>query len=161
MKTILARSKRVFDQMMEYNGINDSNVESQDAVFISICSPKDDEERQPLISRMSKESYFKSEHSNVKIMYFGDYGETEVEGNPFAFSKEQAKELYEFILANKDKSIFICHCGAGISRSAACATFIFDNFGEMTWDEFKQKNPHIAPNQYIIKMLNEAKKEKR
>lgn len=161
MKTILALSKRNFDKMMEYNGINDSNVESRDAMFISICSPKDDEDRQPLISRLSKESYFKSEHSNVKIMYFGDYGETEVEGNPFAFSKEQAKELYEFIIKNSAKSCGIIHCGGGYSRSGAISSFIFDNFGETTYEEFKRKNPQISPNGYIMRMLNEAKKEKR
>ncbi len=158
MKTILARSKIVFDNMMTYNGIDDSNVESQDAMFISICSPIDDIQ-QPYISSLSQESYFKSEHPNVKIMYFGDYDEEESQNNnPYAFTKEQATELYRFIKNNSTKSSSLIHCGGGFSRSGAISTFVFDLYGTMSYEEFKQKNPQIIPNQYVLKLLREAQK---
>jgi predicted protein tyrosine phosphatase len=156
MKTILALGKIDFDKMMSYNGIDDSNVEEKDVMIVSICSPKDD--NQPYIAQLSKESYFKQEHSNVKILYFGDYSEEQVLHNPYAFTKKQAKELYEFIKRNSTKSCALIHCGGGYSRSAGVATFVFDNYGEMSFDEFKRKNPQIVPNQYVLKLLNEAKR---
>jgi hypothetical protein len=157
---VLALSKINFDKMMALYAIDDSNVESQDAIFISICSPKEDGQfDQFYISQLSKESYFKSEHPNVKIMYFGDYGEKEIENNPHVFTKKQAKELYEFIVANKDKNMAIVHCGGGYSRSGAIATFIFDNFGGYDYEEFKRRNPQILPNMHILRMLSDVKND--
>lgn len=145
--------------MMEYNAIDDSNAESQDFMLISICSPPEDD--QPFISTLSKVSYFNEEHSNVKIMYFGDYGEPTIEYNEHIFTDEQAKDLYEFIKRNKDKSMAIIHCGAGISRSGAVGTFIHDLYGTVTYDEFRKKNPRIMPNSYVLRLLNyQARQDK-
>jgi predicted protein tyrosine phosphatase len=149
MKKIIILGKLDFDKTMEYSNTNDSNVEEKDIMYISICSPQDDD--QPYIAQLSRESYFKEEHSNVKIMYFGDY----LYPGEHSFTEEQAKELYEFIKENKDKSMAIIHCGAGISRSAAIGTFIFDFYGETTFEEFKRDNPRIHPNFYIYKLLKE------
>lgn len=149
MKNIIILGKKDFDNLMQYSNTNDSNVEEKDIMFISICSPQAD--NQPYISTLCKESYFKKEHSNVKIMYFGDYSFS----GEHSFSKEQAKELYKFIEANKDKSMAIIHCGAGISRSGAIGTFIFDLYGETTYEEFKRANPTIHPNYYVYKLLKE------
>lgn len=138
--------------MMEYNLIDDNNVESKDIMFISIISPIDD--FQPLISQLSKQSWFKEEHSNVKILEFGDYDESNI-NNPHIFNIGQAKELYEFIKNNKDKSMAIIHCGAGISRSGAIGTFIFDMLGSTTYEEFKRKNPRIQPNSHVLRLLRQ------
>jgi predicted protein tyrosine phosphatase len=151
MKTILALSKINFDKMMADNAIDDSNVESQDVMFISICSPKDD--NQFYISTLSKESYFKSEHSNVKIMYFGDYGEDESENNPCAFTEEQAQELYKFIIANKHKSMSIIHCEGGYNRSFSVGLFINDFITKGSYEEYKKKNPQGIGNAYVYKLL--------
>ena len=148
-------SKRNFDSLMEENGIDDTNIEPMNVMIISICSPKDDD--QPYIGRLSKESYFKEEHSNVKIMYFGDYGDGELENNPHVFTREQAKELYEFIKRNKDKKFAFVHCGAGISRSGAIGLFIHRNFGSMLNETFIETNRAIFPNSYILRLLNEQK----
>lgn len=157
MKNIIILGKRDFDKLMEYSFTNDDNVEQKDIMYISICSPISD--NQPYISSLCKESYFKKEHSNVKIMYFGDYGEGwSKEENPYVFTEEQAKELYEFIKENKDKSMAIVHCGAGISRSGAIGTFIYDLYGEQTWEDFQRQNPSIHLNHYVYKLLNEQRK---
>lgn len=155
---VLIRSKIVFDDMMKYQGIDDSNVESKDIMFISICSPKDDD--QPYISSLSTESYFKEEHSNVKIMYFGDYTSNDL-NNPYVFTIGHAKELYEFIKRNKDKSMAILHCGAGISRSGAIGTFIFDLYGNGDYEEFKRKNSQIYPNHHILRLLNNVHEQQK
>lgn len=163
---ILILNKAKFNQFMEYNMITDDNVETKDAMFISINSPFNGE----LLfgAQTTVESYFKRQHSNVMIMHFGDYGEEFVLRNTYKgptglFNQFKAKKLYEFIKRNKDKSMAIVHCGAGISRSGAVGTFIYDLYGRdtMTWEEFKRKNPQISPNEYVLKLLyNEANKDK-
>jgi predicted protein tyrosine phosphatase len=154
---ILILSKQNFDKMMQYNVIDDYNVESQDIMFISICSPQDDD--QPYISELSKKSHFKEEHPNVKIMYFGDYSGDQVLNNPHVFTRGHAKELYKFIKENENKGMAIIHCGGGISRSGAIGTFIFDLYGDMTFEEFKRKNPQIQPNSHILRLLREEYKK--
>lgn len=158
---ILILNKPDFGRFMEYNMIDDDNVETQDAMFVSI-NPAYQE--QLLYGRKDvgvQTSYFKRQHSNVMIMHFGDYGEEFVvkvahEGPTGIFTPFKAKKLYEFIKRNKDKRMAIVHCSAGISRSGAVGTFIFDLYGRdtMTWEEFKRKNPKIQPNQHIIRLLN-------
>jgi predicted protein tyrosine phosphatase len=137
---------------MTYNAITDESVESQDMMFISINNHIKD-----------IYSFFKRQHSNVMIMHFGDYGEDYIQtywGQPTGiFNEYKAKKLYNFIKANKDKHLSVIHCGAGISRSGAIGTFIFDMYGETTYEEFKRKNPRIEPNQHILKLLNEQRRK--
>ena len=138
---VLVLSKREFDKMMDYTFVNDDNVEEKDIMIISVCSPPDDN-RHSFKSQKNRELWFKREHPNVKIMYFGDYGEHHLDKVEYLFTNEQAKELYEFIKINKDKSRAIIHCGAGISRSGAIGVFIHSLYGnnspEMTYEEFKR-----------------------
>jgi len=155
MKNILVLGKTEFDNLMKYSFTNDSNVEEKDIMFISICSPKDD--NQPYISTLCKSSYFEKEHPNVKIMYFGDYSNS----GEHSFTEEQAKELYEFIEANKDKSMAIIHCGAGISRSGAIGTYVFDYYGKTTYEKFKRANSKILPNHYVYRLLKEQYEKNR
>lgn len=148
---VLILNKREFDNMMQYMAIDDSNAESQDLMLISVCSPPDDD--QPGIASLSRNSYFKSDHENVKTLFFGDYGENMVGRTEHMFTDEQAEELYNFIKVNKDKHIAIVHCGAGISRSGAIGTFIHDLYGTIPYEEFKRKNPRIMPNSYVLRLL--------
>lgn len=157
---VLILSRPKFDHFMEYNMLNDENVESKDAMFISISSQYNGE----LLfgAKELTRSYFKRQHPNVMVMHFGDYGEefyyrTIHQGPTGMFNEYKAHKLYEFIKRNKDKSMAIVHCAAGISRSGAVGTFIFDLYGRdtMTWDEFKRKNPQIHPNQHILRFLND------
>jgi predicted protein tyrosine phosphatase len=153
---VLILNKAEFNKFMEYNAITDDNVETKDAMFISLNSPFNGE----LLfgAQTTVESYFKRQHSNVMIMHFGDYGEEFVlrnihKGPTGLFNEHKAKKLYEFIKRNKDKSMAIVHCGAGISRSGAVGTFIHDLYGTITSEEFKRKNPRIQPNGHILKLL--------
>lgn len=162
---VLILNKREFNNYMIYNDINDNNVESQDAMFISI-----NEIYQPYSGwyddKIGVKSHFKHHHSNVMIMHFPDIGEASVQkyvgmGYGFnIFNKYKARRLYEFIKQNKNKSMAIIHCAAGISRSGAVGTFIYDLYGHdsMTWEEFKRKNPRIQPNSYVLSLLNYERK---
>lgn len=149
---------------MEYNMINDDNVETKDVMLISVNHHFNKEllfEPHHLVK-----SHFKRQHSNVMIMHFGDYGEEYVTrslqyGPTGLFTEHKAKKLYEFIKRNKDKSMAIVHCAAGISRSGAIGTFIHDLYGTMTWEDFKRKNPRIQPNGHVLKLLRaELEKDK-
>ena len=153
---ILTFSKKDFINFMQYNNIDDSNVESHDMLFISI-----NRHYRPYRKDSFKhdvECYFKRQHSNAITMHFGDYSEEDIQkkenkGPTGIFNEYKAKKLYEFIKKNKHKKLAIIHCGAGISRSGAIATFIFDLYGDTKYDEFKRKNPQIQPNQHILKLL--------
>jgi predicted protein tyrosine phosphatase len=157
---ILIFNKREFNRFMEFNGVTDENVESKDMLIVSINNAANmgwwDANR-------DVKSYFKRHHSNVKIMHFPDYGENMAlkcieDGDFSVFNQEKADSLYEFIKQNKDKSLAVLHCGAGVSRSGAVGTFIFDLYGKqtMTYDEFKNKNRRIQPNQYVLKLLTRS-----
>jgi len=149
---VLIQGKREFNKFMEYNNIIDDNVTTKDMMIISINNHIED-----------INSYFKRQHSNVMIMHFGDYSIDEFNKNDFSgptgiFNEYKAKKLYEFIKRNKEKKLAVLHCGAGISRSGAIGTFIFDLYGEGTFEEFKRKNPRVQPNQHILRLLNEQKR---
>lgn len=152
---IFAYSKRRFNKFMLDQNIDDSNVESWNSyAFISILD----------VTGLDQDGHFERNHSNVLIQHFGDYGETEEEvlksekaGG--VFSPEQADEMIEFIEKNKDKQIFIVHCGAGISRSGAVTVFINDLYGN-SFKEFKNDNRKVDPNYCILSRLRERYRKK-
>jgi predicted protein tyrosine phosphatase len=161
---ILILNKREFNKFMEYNMINDDNVEEQDMLIVSINQPC---ESHIIMGRSGVYSHFSRQHSNVMIMHFMDVGENyinnfeELNGVCYQFfNKYKAKKLYEFIKRNKDKKLAVLHCSAGISRSGAVGTFIYDMYGKdtMTWEEFQRKNPYIHPNEHILKLLHEEQR---
>jgi predicted protein tyrosine phosphatase len=46
------------------------------------------------------------------------------------------------------------HCSAGISRSGAVATFLYDKFFmEIDKEVFRRENKYITPNLFILKRL--------
>ena len=64
--------------------------------------------------------------------------------------------IVDFINKNKDKSVFIIHCSAGISRSGAVATFFYDKFlKEIDKEVFRRENKFIRPNLYILNRLKD------
>ncbi len=142
-------SKMQFDSALERKGISDANIEDKnDHFFISINNT------------IGGELPTLKNHPNVKVMHFDDLEQDEEKYNPstglyekiFAFSPEQAQELYEFIMSNKDKKTCVVHCSAGISRSGAVGEFINDLFGE-SYAEFKRENPHTLPNNLVKRLL--------
>ena len=153
LKKVYILSRLEFNDLLRINKITDENVEEKQAFFISI------NETETL--NTNPKNHFNQEHTNVKIIHFddivdvSDISEYEKEFNAKAFTKEQARELIEFIIKNADKPICIVHCAAGISRSGAVGRFINDFFGGD--DEFFRKtNPHIHPNSLVTRLLKEV-----
>ena len=161
---ILILNKRLFNEFMTYNAIDDDNVESQDMLIISINEFFKNETL--FNDKYSVRSHFKRQHSNVLIEHFGDYREDYIKRcmenklPTFGFFNEhKAKRMYEFMLKNKDKSLAVLHCGAGISRSGAVGQFLWENFGTVSYEDFKRKNKKIDPNKHILRLLNEEKEQ--
>ena len=62
-------------------------------------------------------------------------------------------------LRDKDKSVFIIYCSAGISRSGAVAMFLYEKFrDEIDKELFYRDNSQIFPNLYILGKLKEFDK---
>lgn len=75
-----------------------------------------------------------------------------VKDNDIDFSNEQAEEICKFVHANKDK-LFLIHCFAGVSRSAAVARWIeFELYGELSP---RLKNYSVY-NKHIFNVLNKG-----
>ena len=147
-------AKREFDGLMATNKITDENVGKMDSIFfISIIDTDTFSE--------SREPYFKEDHANVLNLRFDDVEHDLMASSTQAydaraFTEEQAKILYSFIKAHREKETCIVHCMAGISRSGAVGTFVNGYCGG-DWELFKRDNPMILPNARVHRMLNAAK----
>jgi predicted protein tyrosine phosphatase len=160
MKPVHAMSYREFCHTMEYNKIDDSNVEAYPSGIIEIMGEQD---------LLFFPFWFKQNHSNVLRLCFDDVDEPlnvkllrDIEDKReyipvVAMSHEQGKEIVSFVKANEDKKSFIIHCAAGVSRSAGVALFINDYFSG-DWYHFKQVNPNTKPNIRIVKILTKIAK---
>ena len=100
--------------------------------------------------------YYKKQHSNLLMLAFDDVSDDnlKVKKNKHPYSEEHNKLLYEFIKKHKDKRVCYVCCTAGISRSGAVGTFINNFYGE-SQVEFLKRNPDVAPNSRILRMLNQ------
>jgi hypothetical protein len=72
-----------------------------------------------------------------------------------AITSSQAKEIVDFFLRNEDKRVFYIHCGAGISRSGAVASFIYDYFRNRDISiKIEPKYPEML-NYFVKKKIND------
>ena len=135
-------NKMNFDSLMIAKNITNENVELlKQSFFISINNTN---------TSLYGNSYFNSDKSNVKALYFDDCGKDKL--NEVAMNINQAKELFEFIKQNIHKESCIVHCSAGISRSGAVGLFI-NEYLHQDCNEFKNINPQIQPNHHILTLM--------
>ncbi len=75
-------------------------------------------------------------------------------GDAIPISYNQSIEIIDFIVNNKCIDKFIVHCAAGISRSGAVGSFIYNYFKSMGEDvDFPEYNK-VIPNVRVHAMLN-------
>lgn len=148
---IYVMSKIQFENIIKNNKIDDTNVDTfKNYCFICINqSSGNDYFHNPLL---------KEEHYNVLNLWFDDVGaEMMIEGIK-AFSYSDAEKIIEFLDNNKKVEVLIVYCAAGISRSGAVGTFALDYLnGDKEF--FKNTNPHILPNNRVMRMLNETRRK--
>jgi len=154
---VIVVSEKNFKSLCENNELNDQTVEyCKSTAFISIVDPHRIDQR-----------YFSQEHSNVLNLAFSDMTDKEMLGytrdfveqgfEPKLFGIDEAERIVKFVKRNYNNGVrhWIVHCHAGISRSGAVGLFI-NNLLEYEWDKFKNDNPIVRPNFYIVHLLNIA-----
>ena len=143
MKQIKAIPKRVFDKHFS----NERFRYYDYACFISILDIDNDEQK------------YDTSIENFLQVKMWDIEEDITDNNGYFFEKPsdlELKKIVDFVNKHKDKSVFMIHCSAGISRSGAVATFIRNKFmPEINNDKFNDENKYIQPNLYVLKRLNE------
>jgi predicted protein tyrosine phosphatase len=141
MKSVKVFSKSEFINYITKLEISDDTVEMFPGIAIISITKAD------AISAFKKP--FKKEHKNVLHLAFNDAGENDTD----TFTVEHAEQILEFLKEHKDKSLYLVHCDAGISRSGAVGEFIV-NFEGLSYYRFKKDNPKVLPNPFILKTLN-------
>lgn len=112
---------------MKKMGLNDENVESQKAAYISIIGTS--ECLTYYLDEGHTKHYFK-DHDNVLNLEFDDISGNNVLYNGHLFktiTMEQAEKTVDFIekTFESDINTIFIHCRAGMSRSRAIAEFIY------------------------------------
>jgi len=78
------------------------------------------------------------------------------------FNKEHASQVLAFLRKlqkDKEDSILVAHCHAGISRSGAIGTFACDYCG-LDYTDFIKENSCIMANPYVLKVLQSTTRKK-
>lgn len=138
MKIIRALSKYVFD-----NNFTSDRIESlsSNSCFISILDMDNDE------------NLYNKADNFLQVRMWDIEEDTEKYKKP---SREVLDEIVNFVNKHIDKKNFIIHCSAGVSRSGAVATYIYDKFyTEVDKETFRHYNKFIQPNLYILNTLKE------
>ncbi|MDR0926656.1 MAG: hypothetical protein LBO69_02685 [Ignavibacteria bacterium] len=160
---IMVCSIKVFQTLMEENGLDDSNVEVFDTTaFVSIVShAKKSIGEMYFRHGVGDVHYFKENHANVINLDIDDV-EADFEDAATvykAITAEQADDLVSFIKNNEHKD-FVIHCHAGISRSGGVALFLFDHFDWVDREDFRiNVLPRILPNMRIYRALTNCFEE--
>lgn len=82
------------------------------------------------------------------------------------FTEDQAKEIVQFVEKNKDRTNWLVHCDAGVSRSGAVGTWIYEKLNNLRGlpveqvrlynGNFRLENPQIQPNPYILRLMRKV-----
>ncbi len=147
MKQIKAIPKQLFE-----NNFSNKEFEYYDyACFISILDNDNDEKR------------YEGAVDNFLQVKMWDIERDAKDTDGTIYEKPpdiELKKIVDFVNKHKDKSVFVIHCTAGVSRSGAVATFLYDKFlSEIDKEKFRYENIHIVPNLYILNRLKELDKE--
>lgn len=139
----------------EYNRnvIHKDFIEKQDFAIISVGNIESDEgHTDEALYLNGCNNHWLPDTNNVLNINFNDVGENE-EGS---FNELQAQEVLCFIEDNREKSQWFIHCSAGISRSGAIASYLYDWF-KSKGDEIiiNPKYPE-TPNYYVKGMLKKG-----
>jgi predicted protein tyrosine phosphatase len=136
-----------YNRRIPYN-----DIPRQDFAVISIGNVEwlpDADKNNDLWANGTNTHWLPGIYDNVLNIEFSDTGEGDFE----AMSVEQGKEIVDFVKKNKDKNNFYIHCSAGISRSGAVASFIYDYFKENGNDVVMTPHYPETPNYHVKNTL--------
>lgn len=122
-----------FKSTMRDNGLDDSNVEERtDLAVISVCNSFEDGPADGMFSNGPSSHWFRLPHGNVLNLDFDDIAapdewESLSKCDRYVlFDEGMAREVADFVEANLSASVWIVHCGAGVSRSGAISRWLKD-----------------------------------
>jgi len=143
MIKIYVMSKVQMKDFIEFNKLNDENIEYQtDIAIISINDNSNSFWGIP---------FFNVDHLNVLNLKFDDVDVDIKECK--AFTREQALKTIDFLSSQKNRKTLLIHCAAGISRSGAIGQFAI-HYLNGDKEHFRLKNSHILPNNKVLRELN-------
>lgn len=99
---------------------------------------------------------FEQDNPRVLSLMFDDATPDFTWKDDVLFNGSMAEEVIDF-LENHDGSDLIVHCYAGISRSAAIATFAARRLGYPE-KQLKENRPIIHPNSHVLRTLESTYK---
>lgn len=153
-----------FKHTMKSNDLYDCNIEQRtDVAVISIANSSEDSEPDDIFSNGPSSRWFRQRHRNVLNLTFDDVVPGEkvpADGSPAGnryvlFDEDMAREIAAFVETNKDASIWIVHCSAGVSRSGAVSRWLKDRLSFKYGIEANNVDGrHAVPNAYVLEVLD-------
>lgn len=153
-----------FKHTMKNNDLYDCNIEQRtDVAVISIANSFEDSEPEDIFANGPSSKWFRRRHRNVLNLTFDDVsadescgaGGSSVGDGYVLFDENMAREIAAFVDANKDASVWIVHCSAGVSRSGAVSRWLKD------WLAFKYgieadnvDGKYAVPNAHVLEVLD-------
>ena len=168
-----------FKHTMKSNDLYDCNIEQRtDVAVISIANSSEDSEPDDIFSNgpssrwfrqrhrnvlKPSSRWFRQRHRNVLNLIFDDVSASGTEplagssdGDGYViFDESMACEIAAFVETNKDASIWIVHCSAGVSRSGAVSRWLKDRLSFKYGIEANNVDGrHAIPNAYVLEVLD-------
>lgn len=133
------------------NVVSKEFIESQSFAIISIGNIEWDEGyTDDSLYLNGCNNHWMPDTNNILNINFNDVGEKE-EG---ALTELQAQEILCFIEDNQYKKDWFIHCSAGISRSGAVASIVYDYFKSKDIPVKIEPEYPKTPNYYVRNILN-------
>lgn len=143
-----------FCRAMKVNGWSDDNLPSNVAI-ISICCTDTIDDNTEYHYFKTSDNVFNIEFDDLDKEVLYRIGPEAVEQYEHrCMTEDQAKQMVEFILRNKDKNFYV-HCSAGVSRSQAVIKFIHLNLSDdgRQFELNPRNNDYSFANGYVYSLL--------
>jgi len=151
-----------FKRTMKDNGLSDKNIEQwTELAIISIGNSFEDELADDIYANGPSSHWFKFTHANVLNLDFDDiaapegWKELSKCGQYILFDENMAHQIADFVEANKNATVWLVHCSAGVSRSGAVSKWLKD------WLEHRHgikannvDGRYAYPNPYVLMILD-------
>lgn len=153
IKHVFTKSRREVERAI----ITNTKLSNHPWALISIWSAEE------LVTPFNREILANIGCQEVLSSCFSDVTKDEFEKSNLSkegcvlFSTEKAKEIVHFIdkINVMEISDLFVHCAAGICRSGAVAVWA-NRYFNLDDKKFKETNPHILPNPFVLSLLNEV-----